>query len=103
MSGLSHMALALELTLECGRCGTGGMAGVSACDPALRPPYGRVRRLLRRGCGPTAGQCPPRPARVADNRALHFAIWRRGLLGHGAVRGDQSAVPAPISEPASWH
>ena len=40
--GLSHMALALE-----GRhCGVGGMAGVSACDPALRPPYGRVRCLL---------------------------------------------------------
>jgi transposase len=29
---------------------------------ALRPPYGKVRRLLRRGCGPTTGQCPPRPA-----------------------------------------
>src|SRR4051812_11729058 len=57
-SGLSHMALVLE-----GRhCGVGGMAGVSACDPALRPPYGRVRCLLCRGFGPTTGQCPPRSA-----------------------------------------
>src|SRR4051794_31951382 len=60
--GLSHMALSLALTFEQRRCGVGGMAGVLACNAALRPPCGRVRRLLRRGCGPTAGQRPPRPA-----------------------------------------
>ena len=55
-SGLSHMALALER----GRCGGGDIAGVSVFDPALRPPYGRIRRLLCRNRGPTTEQCPPR-------------------------------------------
>jgi len=60
--GLSHMALALGLTPKSLRCGQKGRAGVSARDPALRLPYGRVRRLLCRDCGPTPGQCPSRPA-----------------------------------------
>ena len=55
-AGLSHMALALER----GRCGGGDIAGVSVFDPALRPPYGRIRRLLCRNRGPTTEQCPPR-------------------------------------------
>ncbi len=56
LPGLSHMALALER----GRCGGGDIAGVSVFDPALRPPYGRIRRLLCRNRGPTTEQCPPR-------------------------------------------
>ena len=56
--GLSHMALALGLR----RCSIGAIAGGSAYNPALRPSYGSVRRLLCRGFGPTTGQCSPRPA-----------------------------------------
>src|SRR3954469_12838671 len=51
-AGLSHMALALGLR----RCSIGDIAGGSAYNPALRPSYGSVRRLLCRGCGPTTGQ-----------------------------------------------
>ena len=55
-AGRSHMALSLER----GRCGGGDIAGVSVFDPALRPPYGRVRRLLCRNRGPATEQYPPR-------------------------------------------
>src|SRR3954447_16162106 len=54
--------------------------------------------------GPTDGQRPAaRSARHPGDCLVHSAVRGRGLLGHGAVRTGQGAVPAPVPAPGTRH